>query len=105
MAVTDVRRMSRKGRPMFLFEEEREDAGCSGDGVARWAGRCVLKALLCALEEVEGDEDGEDAVAVVDGVGVDAVDAEEDERVYEKVGDEVWVLEFVWRGGGGGCAE
>ena len=40
------------------------------------------------MQEVEGEEDGEDAVAVVDGVGIDAVDAEEDEGRGEKGGEE-----------------
>jgi hypothetical protein len=70
-----------EGKSDVLLEEERENAGCSGECVAR-------RGFVCALEEGEGEEDGEDAVAVVDGVRVDAVDAEEDERGGEECGDE-----------------
>ena len=47
-----------------------------------------MRGFAGALEEIEGEEDGEDAIAVVNGVGVDAVDAKEDERSGEKCGDE-----------------
>ena len=47
-------------------------------------------------EEVEGHEDAEGGVAIVDGVGVDAVDAEDDERCRKQGGDEGGVLEFVF---------
>jgi hypothetical protein len=42
---------------------------------------------MCAEEEVESQEDAEDAVRVVDGVGVDAVDAEWDKRGAESRGE------------------
>ena len=46
-------------------------------------------------EEVEGHEDAEGGVAIVDGVGVDAVDTEEDERGRKQSGDEGWALQPV----------
>ena len=56
----------------FLLEEEGEDADGSGDGVAEGGS-------ACSLEEVDGEEDCEDSVAVVDGMRVDAVDAKRDQ--------------------------
>ena len=65
-----------------LFEEEGWNEGRSGEDAA--------ERVCCggALEEIDGDKDGEGAVAVVDGVRVDAVDAEGREGSCEEGGDE-----------------
>lgn len=72
-----------------LLEEERKDAGCAGEeggDLARPAMRAGER-ICGAEEEVESGEDGEDAVGVVDGVGVEAVEAEGDERGGEERGE------------------
>jgi len=74
-------RDEKKGKADVLLEEERKDAGCSGEQVAR-------RGVIGALQQIEREENGQDAVAVVDGMGVDAVDTEEDERGGEQSGDE-----------------
>ena len=61
-----------EGKADVLLDEKRENADGSGESIAD-------AALACALQEVEGEEDGEDGVTVVDRVGVDTVNAEEDE--------------------------
>jgi hypothetical protein len=60
-----------------LFEEDRKDAGGAGKEVGGGG-------ISATLQEIEGQEDGEDGVAIVDGMWVDGVDAEDGERRGEE---------------------
>ncbi len=95
MAMSDDSREEgeEEGQADVLLEEEWKGAGCSGEGVAEGA-------VGCALEQEEGDEDAEDAVAVVDRVRIDAVDAKHGEGRGEEGGGGPRVI----RGCGEGCA-
>ena len=60
-----------------MFEEERKDAGAAGEEVGSGG-------ISGASQEMKGEEDAEDRVAVVDRMWVDGVDAEDGERRGEK---------------------
>ncbi len=72
MMMTVVTMVKRNARPMFCLKKSESVQAASCDGVAE-------RALGCALQQEEGEEDAEDAVAVVDRVRVDAVDTEDSE--------------------------